>query len=137
MIHYGIDIDGVLVPLTKRDNLETVRRSVRALIKAGSPVTILTARSSAEDARRAVLGLGFRVPLVQVPRSNPSAKGAWLIDAMQKDTRITSVQLWDDEEWFLAPAWHLGVHCVLVKNGTCHTYTPPADYVPYVPKDTP
>lgn len=139
----GVDIDGTLLPLRGRvDDLEDVREAVFEAIRAGHRLVLVTSRADPEEGRERVLDEhGIDLPVIGFSRDDPAGKGRWLAEVLTETRRagleLEHAELWDDEEWFLAPAAQLGVRTFKVQRGQLAPFAPPTDYVPWVPKPRP
>lgn len=137
----GVDIDGTLLPLRgKRDDLGFVRASVFEMLRRGHQLVLVTSRADPEEGRERLLDEhGIDLPVFGFSRDDPAGKGRWLLEALAAGQRAGQPldgipELWDDEDWYLAPAAQLGVRTLKVHRGRLLAYMPPADWVPWKPR---
>jgi hypothetical protein len=134
----GVDIDGTLLPLRCRaDDLEDVRQAVFEAVRAGHRLVLVTSRTDPEEGRERLLDEhGIDLPVFGFSRDDPAGKGRWLLEVASESRRagleLESVELWDDEDWYLSPAALLGVCTLKVDQGQLRAFTPPPDYVPWI-----
>lgn len=132
----GCDIDGTLLPLAgKRDNLGNIRQDLFRHIAQRQPIVLITSNAN-PAARQKVLKdkHGIDLTVVSVTRDWPALKGQWLLDHGSLLPGLQSIELWDDERWYLNPAAGMGITTRIAKDGDLHPYILDRDYVRWVPK---
>ncbi len=115
----GVDIDGTLLPLKgKSDDLEGIRQAVFAAIRAGHCLMLVTSRSEPEEGRQRLLDEhGIDLPVFGFSRDDPAGKGRWLLECNARTKLAETVELWDDEDYFLLPAVAQGIKALKVFRG--------------------
>lgn len=131
----GVDVDGTLIPLKgKRDTLIGIRDALHDEIVSGSQCILITSRSDAAGAQRDVWDqCGINLECLGTSRDWPAMKGE-VLTRQPFSRRFTSIELWDDEPWYLNPAVALGVRARVVRKGQLFEFEQEPNHVPWVPK---